>query len=128
MFWLCETLLTGCWGWLQVHYRVVPGLTFAMCQEGVLSPAVKAEFVAAVKFLDKVKHVDAITGDCAQPPSPRLLCFAFLDSRVLHHWTPKTHTTLCSSFAVLSILSHNHFTRFVRAIVWISYKTFLLGL
>ena len=111
-----------------MSYRVVPGLTFAMCQEGVLTPAVKAEFVAAVKFLDKVKHVDAITGDCAQPPSPRLLRFAFLDSRPLHIGMPQTHTTLCSSFAVPDILSYNYFIIFVRTIVWISYRTFLLGL
>lgn len=53
-----------------MHYRVVPGLTFAMCQEGVLTPSVKAEFAAAVRFLDEVKHVSAITGDCARPCLP----------------------------------------------------------
>jgi hypothetical protein len=50
---------------MQVHYRVVPGLTFEMCQSGCLTPEVKAEFVAAIRWLDDVKHVHAITGDCA---------------------------------------------------------------
>lgn len=50
-----------------MHYRVVPGLTFAMCQSGILTPPVKAEFAAAVRHLDDVKHVSAITGDCAYP-------------------------------------------------------------
>lgn len=48
-----------------MHYKIVPGLTFAMAQDGVLTPEVKSEFVAAIRFLDGVKHVHAITGDCA---------------------------------------------------------------
>jgi hypothetical protein len=61
----CNELLPSASCMVQVHYRVVPGLTFEMCQAGVLTPEVKAEFVAAVKYLDRVKHVHAITGDCA---------------------------------------------------------------
>ena len=52
----------------QVHYRAVPGLSFEMCQSGSLTPEVKAEFVAAIRWLDDVKHVHAITGDCALLP------------------------------------------------------------
>ena len=47
-----------------VHYRVVPGLTFEMCQSGVLTPQVAASFAAAVRWLDKEKKVDAIAGNC----------------------------------------------------------------
>jgi len=47
----------------DVYYRVVPGLTFAMCQEGKMTPGVEAEFIEAVKWLD-AKGVEAITGDC----------------------------------------------------------------
>lgn len=48
----------------DVHYRVVPGLTFEMCQKGELTEKVKGEFVEAIEFLDKEKKVSAITGDC----------------------------------------------------------------
>ena len=47
-----------------VFYRVVPGLTFQMCQSGHLSPQVAEEFDEAVRWLDKTKGVSAITGDC----------------------------------------------------------------
>mmetsp|Transcript_80105 Transcript_80105/g.146410 ORF Transcript_80105/g.146410 Transcript_80105/m.146410 type:complete len:716 (-) Transcript_80105:101-2248(-) len=48
----------------DVFYRAVPGLTFEMCQQGVMPEDVKAEFLDAVKFLIDVKGVSAITGDC----------------------------------------------------------------
>jgi len=48
----------------DVYYRVVPGMTFSMCMSGVLTPAVKAEFIEAVKWLANVKKVSGITGDC----------------------------------------------------------------
>ena len=47
----------------DVFYRVVPGLTFEMCQSGKMSPEVNAEFIEAVKYLDS-KGVSGITGDC----------------------------------------------------------------
>jgi len=47
-----------------VHYRVVPGLTFEMCQSGVLTKDVEKEFIEGIKFLDKEKGVSGITGDC----------------------------------------------------------------
>jgi len=47
----------------DVFYRVVPGLTFAICQSGVLTPAVEKEFLEAIDWL--VGHgVSGITGDC----------------------------------------------------------------
>jgi hypothetical protein len=48
----------------DVYYRAVPGLSFGMCQKGELTPKVKAEFIEAIQWLDQVKHVSAITGDC----------------------------------------------------------------
>jgi len=47
----------------DVYYRVVPGLTFAMCQKGKMTPAVEKEFVEAIAFLES-KQVSGITGDC----------------------------------------------------------------
>jgi len=47
----------------DVFYRVVPGLTFQMCQDNAMTEDVKAEFIEAVKFLDE-KGVSGITGDC----------------------------------------------------------------
>jgi len=47
----------------DVFYRVVPGLTFGICQSGKLTPAVEKEFVEAVAWLVG-KGVSGITGDC----------------------------------------------------------------
>lgn len=47
----------------DVHYRVVPGLTFEMCQSGKMTEDVEQEYVLAIKWLVK-KGVDGITGDC----------------------------------------------------------------
>ena len=47
-----------------VFYRVVPGLTFEMCQSGQLTQAVQKAFIDAVVWLDQTKGVSAITGDC----------------------------------------------------------------
>jgi hypothetical protein len=46
----------------RVHYCVVPGLTFAMCQTGVLTEDVRESFIQAIEYLDKAKQVSAITG------------------------------------------------------------------
>jgi hypothetical protein len=48
----------------DVYYKVVPGFTFGMCMSGKMTPEVEAEFIKAVKWLDEVKHVTGITGDC----------------------------------------------------------------
>jgi hypothetical protein len=47
----------------DVIYRVVPGLTFNMCQSGVMPPDVEKEFLDAIDFLVQ-KGVSGITGDC----------------------------------------------------------------
>ncbi|CAB9529340.1 Dimethlysulfonioproprionate lyase [Seminavis robusta] len=47
-----------------VYYRVVPGLTFEMCQSGVLSAEVGAAFDDAVLWLAIHKDVSVISGDC----------------------------------------------------------------
>lgn len=48
----------------DVFYRAIPGLTFAMCQSGKLTPEVEKEFIEGIEWLDKVKGVSGITGDC----------------------------------------------------------------
>lgn len=47
----------------DVFYRVVPGLTFEMCQAGKMTDEVKAEFIEAVHWLE-ARGVTGITGDC----------------------------------------------------------------
>ena len=48
----------------NVIYRVVPGLTFEMCEKGTMPDEIKERFVKAIKWLDG-KGVVAITGDCS---------------------------------------------------------------
>ena len=48
----------------DVFYRVVPGLTFQMCQDNAMTPEVIVGFVDAIRYLDKEKGVSGITGDC----------------------------------------------------------------
>ncbi|WP_305986337.1 hypothetical protein [Roseibium sp. MMSF_3544] len=47
----------------DVLYKVVPGLTFSMCQSGELTEDVTNAVVDSVRFLNSY-HVNAITGDC----------------------------------------------------------------
>eukprot|EP00927_Polykrikos_kofoidii_P051817 TRINITY_DN45607_c0_g1_i1.p1 TRINITY_DN45607_c0_g1~~TRINITY_DN45607_c0_g1_i1.p1 ORF type:complete len:616 (+),score=91.60 TRINITY_DN45607_c0_g1_i1:48-1895(+) len=47
----------------KVVYRVVPGLTFEMCQTGTLSAEVESKLIEAVQWLD-ARNVCGITGDC----------------------------------------------------------------
>lgn len=47
----------------DVYYRVVPGLTFEICQSGKLTKQVEDNFVEGIKFLVG-KGVSLITGDC----------------------------------------------------------------
>lgn len=47
----------------DVFYRVVPGLTFDMCQSGKMTPAVEKNFEDALDYLVN-KGVTGITGDC----------------------------------------------------------------
>ena len=45
-----------------VFYRVVPGLTFDMCQSGKMTPAVEKAFGDVVMWLIHRKAVSAVTG------------------------------------------------------------------
>jgi len=47
----------------EVIYRVIPRLTFEMCQSGKITEEVKSNCIEAVKFLNE-KNVSGITGDC----------------------------------------------------------------
>jgi hypothetical protein len=35
-----------------------------MCQSGILSPLVEANFISAINYLDEFLEVDGITADC----------------------------------------------------------------
>ena len=47
-----------------VYYRVVPGLTFEVCQKGIWTDEIKTRLERAIKFLEEEKGVSAITADC----------------------------------------------------------------
>eukprot|EP00746_Dinoflagellata_sp_MGD_P142024 gnl/MRDRNA2_/MRDRNA2_75035_c0_seq1.p1 gnl/MRDRNA2_/MRDRNA2_75035_c0~~gnl/MRDRNA2_/MRDRNA2_75035_c0_seq1.p1 ORF type:complete len:794 (+),score=156.32 gnl/MRDRNA2_/MRDRNA2_75035_c0_seq1:152-2533(+) len=47
----------------DVYYRAVPGLTFEVCQSGIIPYEVEQEFIEAIKWLC-AKGVKGITGDC----------------------------------------------------------------
>ena len=48
----------------DVYYKVVPGLTFEMCQKGKITDEVEKRFKDSIKWLEK-KKVSGITGDCS---------------------------------------------------------------
>jgi len=48
----------------DVYYKVVPGLTFEMCQKGQMTKEVEKRFKQSIKWLVKEKNVNGITGDC----------------------------------------------------------------
>ena len=48
----------------SVFYKVVPGLTFDMVQEGAMPEDVQNRFTESVNWLIDEKNVNAITGDC----------------------------------------------------------------
>ena len=48
----------------DVYYKVVPGLTFQMCQKGKMTDEVKERFQESLKWLVEEKKVKGITGDC----------------------------------------------------------------
>lgn len=48
----------------DVYYKVVPGLTFEMCQKGEMTEEIKQRFKDSVKWLVEEKKVHGITGDC----------------------------------------------------------------
>ena len=48
----------------DVFYKVVPGLTFEMCQSGTLTEEVEENFKNSIHWLVDEKKVSGITGDC----------------------------------------------------------------
>jgi hypothetical protein len=48
----------------DVFYRAVPGLTFDMCQGGIMTRRVQKEFTKAIDYLVNEKNVSGISGDC----------------------------------------------------------------
>ena len=48
----------------NVYYKVVPGLTFEMCQSGKLTGNVHKRFKESIEWLVEEKKVSAITGNC----------------------------------------------------------------
>ena len=48
----------------DVFYKVVPGLTFEICQSGTLSEEVEENFKESIQWLVDEKKVSGITGDC----------------------------------------------------------------
>ena len=48
----------------DVFYKVVPGLTFEMCQSGSLTEEVQERFKESIQWLIEEKNVSGITGDC----------------------------------------------------------------
>jgi len=48
----------------HVYYKVVPGLTFEMCQSGKLSEGVEQRLKQAIRWLVEEKNVDVITSSC----------------------------------------------------------------
>lgn len=48
----------------DVYYKVVPGFTFKMCQEGKMTEHVEKRFKESIKWLVEEKKVKGITGDC----------------------------------------------------------------
>jgi len=47
-----------------VHYKVVPGLTFGMCQANAMTDDVRRRWKESLDYLLNVKKVSGITGDC----------------------------------------------------------------
>jgi len=47
----------------EVHYQMVPGLTFELCQSGKMTKEVEVELLKAIGALES-KGVSVITGDC----------------------------------------------------------------
>ena len=48
----------------DVYYKVVPGLTFEMCQKGKMTEDVEKRFKESIKWLMQEEKVNGITGDC----------------------------------------------------------------
>ena len=48
----------------DVYYKVIPGLTYEMCQSGTMTNEVEMDFIKSIQWLVEEKNVSGITGDC----------------------------------------------------------------
>lgn len=89
----------GSYGY-DVYYRVVPGLTFGMCQKNEMTKEVEEEFISAVMWLTEVKNVSGITGDCGF-----MMWFQKLARQLTHK--PIFMSALCQLPAVTCAYAHD---------------------
>jgi hypothetical protein len=82
----------------DVFYRVVPGLTFDMCQSGKMTGNVEKEFEEAIDWL-VAKGVSGITGDCGF-----MMYFQALARR--HTTLPVFMSSLCQLPAITCGFNH----------------------
>ena len=84
----------------DVYYKVVPGLTFQMCQNGKLTKDVEHRFKEAVQWLINEKNVKGITGDCGF-----MMYFQELARKVTH--IPVFMSALCQLPAVTCMFAQH---------------------
>ena len=84
----------------KVYYKVVPGLSFEMCQSGNLTEEVKDRFKESIQWLVSEKNVSGITGDCGF-----MMYFQEIAREITH--IPVFMSSLCQLPAVTCAYSAN---------------------
>ena len=84
----------------KVYYKVVPGLSFEMCQSGNLTEEVKDRFKESIQWLVNEKNVSGITGDCGF-----MMYFQEMAREITH--IPVFMSALCQLPAVTCAYSAN---------------------
>ena len=84
----------------KVYYKVVPGLSFEMCQSGNLTEEVKDRFKESIQWLVNEKNVSGITGDCGF-----MMYFQEIAREITH--IPVFMSSLCQLPAVTCAYSAN---------------------
>ena len=84
----------------KVYYKVVPGLSFEMCQSGNLTEEVKDRFKESIQWLVNEKNVSGITGDCGF-----MMYFQEIAREITH--IPVFMSALCQLPAVTCAYSAN---------------------
>ena len=84
----------------KVYYKVVPGLSFEMCQSGNLTEKVKDRFKESIQWLVNEKNVSGITGDCGF-----MMYFQEIAREITH--IPVFMSALCQLPAVTCAYSAN---------------------
>ena len=84
----------------KVYYKVVPGLSFEMCQSGNLTEEVKDRFKESIQWLVNEKNVSGITGDCGF-----MMYFQEMAREITH--IPVFMSSLCQLPAVTCAYSAN---------------------